>query len=134
MIKHTRPALAIAAVLVGLALAVWWFQRPERTTQAFVGHLSNERYEEAALMLLEPSALELTSGGDLILTDAAGEVTAVPATKLPFLVAGGDEGGPDHDFKMMALGSSTEGVLDTPAVTLFLSVDGGRVPIEGVDS
>jgi len=125
MTQHTTPALAIAAVLVGLALTVWWLQRPGRTTRAFVGHLSHERYEEAALMLLEPSALAVAAGGDLILTDDAGEVTAVPATQLPFLVAGGDDGGPDHDFKMMALGPSTNGVLDMPAVTLYLSVDGG---------
>ena len=134
MIKHTKPALAIAAVLVALALTAWWSQRPERTTQAFVGHLSHERYEQAARMLLEPSALEVSSGGDLILTDDAGEVTVVAATKLPFLVAGGNDGGPDHDFEMTALGSSTDGVLDTPAVTLYLSVDGGMVRIEGVDS
>ncbi len=135
MKKHTKQALAIAAALVVLVLTYSWFQRPKRTTQAFAGHLYHERYEEAALMLRAPSALKVESGGGLILVDSAGESTAVPATKLPFVV--GESGvASDHssDFEMMALGSSTSGVLDTPAVTLYLSVDGGKIRIESVDS
>ncbi len=84
-------------------------------------------------MLRAPSSLEVAPDGGLILVDHAGESTAVPATKLPFIV-GGHDGVPDHDFSMTALGSSTNGVLDTPAVTLYLSVDGGKVRIKGVDS
>lgn len=134
MIKYTKPAMAVAAVLVGLALATRWLERPLRTTQAFADHLYRERYEEAARMLRLPSALEVASDGGLIFVDKMGRSTAVPATKLPFVVGGHDAREFPYDFKMTALGSSTNGVLDTPAVTLYLSVDGGEVRIEGVES
>lgn len=132
MKKYTKTALAIAAVLVGLGLTYSRFQRPMRTTQAFVGHLYHERYEEAALMLRAPSALEVASDGGLILVDNEGNLKTVLAAKLPFIASAGSDGGPDHDFQMTALGSSTNGVLDTPAVVLYLSIDAGKVRIQSV--
>jgi hypothetical protein len=133
MTKHTKPALAIAAVLVGITLTAWWVQRPQRTTEKFAGHLSHERYEEAALMLNAPSAIEVTPDGGLILIDHAGNSTAVPATKLPFRVGGGEPDRPG-DFSMTALGSSANGFLETPPVIIYLRIQGGKIRIESVDS
>jgi len=134
MIKYMKPALAVAALLLGIALVAWWLERPGRTTSEFAHHLYSESYEEAARMLRSPSALEVASDGGLILVDRAGASTAVPATKLPFNIVLDDAEEFPHDFKMIALGSSTDGILDTPPVILYLSVDGGQVHLEGVDS
>jgi hypothetical protein len=133
MTKNTRLVFVIAAIFVGLALTYSLLERPKRTTQAFAGHLYHERYAEAALMLQAPSALEVTPDGELILTDNAGESTTVPAARLPFII-GGHAGTLDHDFMMTALQGSKNGVLDTPAVRLYLCLDGGEVRIERVDS
>ena len=123
----------LLVLMIGVGgLTYSWFDLSRRTTQGFAGDLYHQRYEEAAGMLLPPSALRVDSEGGLILVDEAGGSTTVPKAKLPFKVAGG-KGGPEHDFKMMALGSSTNGVLDSPPVTLYLGVVGGRVTIEAVD-
>jgi hypothetical protein len=132
--KHKNALLAASAVVVGLALAAWWFQRPLRTTEAFAGHLNHERYEEAARMLRAPSSLVVAPDGGPTLVDEAGRSTSVPAAQLPF--AAGGHAAPEYagDFRMTALGPSTNGVLHSPAVTLHLAVDGGAVRIVGVDS
>jgi hypothetical protein len=65
--------------------------------------------------------------------DHNGNSMTVPATKLPFKVGGGKPESPS-DFSMTALGNSTNGVLDTPAVIIYLSIDGGKVRIDKVDS
>ena len=106
--QYMKPALVIAAVLVALALTYSWFQKSKRTTEEFAGHLNHERYEEAALMLSAPSALEVAPDGALTLVDNAGKSTTVSAAKLPSIV-GGQDGALDHDFKMTAPGSSTNG-------------------------
>ena len=125
--------LAVALIIVSAVLLYAWSDLPRRTTQRFAGHLYHQRYDEAASMLRSPSALEVTPDGSLILVDRNENATPVPAAKLPFIV-GGREGGPENDFKMTALGRSTNGILDTPPVTLYLSVDGSLVRIEAVEN
>lgn len=134
MSKPKTLLLTVTAVLAMVVLTTWWFQRPERTKEAFAGHLYHQRYEEAARLLRAPSSMAIGPDGGLVLVDEAGRRTVVPATKLPFVVGGHEA--PEHpgDFRMTALGPSTNGVLDTPAVTLHLSVDGGEVRLEAVDS
>ena len=85
-------------------------------------------------MLRAPSALFVVPDGGLTLVDAGGQSTSVPATQLPFVVGGQAVPQVACDFVMTALGPDTDGVLDTPAVTIYLSVDGGGVLIEHVDS
>lgn len=133
MTSSTRSALAIAVVLLGLALTSACSRQSRRTTEEFVGHIYHQRYEQANHMLLPPSAIEVAPDGTLILMDQAGETTMVPASKLPFVVGGHDSPEYPCDFVMTALGSSTNGILDSPAVTLYLSLDGSEVCIEGVD-
>ena len=123
--------LVVIVILVGW-LAAFWIGLPKRTSVAFGSDLYHERYQEAAVMLRPPSALDVDSDGGLILVDKAGRVTNVPKNMLPFKVADGD-GGPEHDLRMMALGPSTNGVLDSPPVTLYLSGGGGRITIEAVE-
>ena len=125
--------LALLLIVVSAVLLYAWFDLPRRTTQRFAGHLYHQRYQGAASMLRPPSALEVSPDGSLILVDKNGSATPVPAAKLPFIV-GGREGGPENDFKMTALGRSTNGMLDPPPVTLYLSVDGSWVQIEAVEN
>lgn len=132
--KPKQVILATSALLVVLASTAWWQQRPRRTTEAFAGHISRGRHEEAARMVKAPSALEVAPDGGLILVDETGRPTLVPAAKLPFVVGGQDVPQIRCDLTMTALGPDTDGVLDTPAVTLHLNVDGGGVRIVGVDS
>lgn len=124
--------LVVAALVV--AFTLWWIQRPERARRAFMGHMAQERYEEAAGMLRSPSRLELAPDGSLTVIDQSLESISVPEGKLPFIVGGT----PSTDFpeasQMTALGPSTDGVLHTPAVTIHLTVEGARVQIARVDS
>jgi len=94
-----------------------------------MGHLYHQRYDEAAQMLSEPSAIEVAADGQVTLIDHNGNRTNVPTAKLPFMVGGGTEAQPGK-FSMTALGPSSNGVLETPALTLYLSLDGSKVRIE----
>ena len=84
-------------------------------------------------MVRAPSSIDVSQNGELVLIDHNGNSMTVPATKLPFKVGGGNPKSPS-DFSMTALGNSTNGVLDTPAVIIYLSIDGGKVRIDKVDS
>ena len=128
-----KVILTGVVLLVGITLAFWWSQRPQRITQEFAGHLSHERYEEAAKMLRAPCTMELADDGSLSLVDHTGALTTVPAKRLPFRVGGGKDD-KASDFSMTALQGSTKGILDTPAVIVYLSIDGGKVRIESVES
>ncbi|MDF1851852.1 MAG: hypothetical protein P1U85_13520 [Verrucomicrobiales bacterium] len=121
-----------ALILIGIALIDWWVFRPKRTTAAFVDHVSQERYEEAAQMLTPPSAIEVTSGGGLTLVDHAGTSTTVQQEKLPFLSGGGETDGPG-DFSMTALQGGKKGRVDVPVV-LYLGITGGKIRIDRVDT
>ncbi len=128
----TISTLALTAILICLTVTNWWVYLPGHTTGAFVGHLSHERYEEAALMLIAPSAIEVDSNGGVVLVDHAGKPTAVPEARLPFLAGGGRSDGLG-DFSMTALQGSQNGRVEG-AMTVYLSVDGGKIRIERVDS
>jgi hypothetical protein len=131
MTRYIQILLVVVFIILAIGLTYSWFDRPRRTTERFVGNLYFQRYEDAARMLRPPSALRVDSDGGLALIDKKGRLTSVPKAKLPFKV-GGHDGGPEHDFKMTALGPSTGGVLHTPAVTLYLKIVGGDISIESV--
>lgn len=82
-------------------------------------------------MLPTPGAVETAPDGGLILTDGAGKSTAVPAENLPFMAGGGRL---EHlgDFSATALGTSTGGILHSPAVVINLTSDGGKIRTECV--
>ncbi|MEZ6004037.1 MAG: hypothetical protein R3F33_07605 [Planctomycetota bacterium] len=132
MNKPKYSLLALVVLAAGLALAAWWYQRPTRTTQAFAGHLAHGRYAEAAAMVHPPSSLQVAPDGSLLLTDQEGRSTTVPKAKLPFLASDAAAASPQAHFQMTALGPSTDGVLETPAVTLHLNVEGGGIQIVAV--
>lgn len=133
MTNHKKLALTIVAVFAGIALTVWWIDRPRRITQEFASHLFHERYEEAAAMVHAPSEIKMAPDGGLTLIDVTGNSTDAPAAKLPFKVGGGR---PGHlsNFTMTALGDSTNSVLDSPPVSIYLSIDGGKIRIDRADS
>ena len=128
----TISAFALAAIFLCFAVANWALFRPQRVTSAFVGHLSNERYEEASLMLSAPSSIEMDSEGGLTLIDRAGNQTTVQEARLPFLAGGGKLEGPG-DFSMTALQGAENGRVTDPVV-IYLDLDGGKVQIEKVDT
>ena len=129
MTKFLKVLFAMVLVLVAVGAAIFWFDQPRRTTEQFVGNMYHERYEEAAGMLLAPSALNVESDGSLVIIDRNGRSITVPKIQLPFIVGGHDHE-QEHDFNMTALGPSTEGILHDTPVTLYLSVVGSEVAIE----
>lgn len=125
--------ILVLAVLVGGVAVMTWLDQPRRLRSAFAGDLYHQRYDEAARQLQPPSGLSVDGEGGLVLVDRSGRSVTVPAEKLPFKIAGGD-GGPPHAFKMMALGPDTDGILDSPPVTLHLRIDGWKIVIEAVET
>jgi hypothetical protein len=133
MSKLKKPILGVLCVFAIVYLASWFVFRSDRTTQKFADHVYRARYSEAAEMLTAPCSIKLETDGGLRLVDRAGKSTVVPPGHLPFKVGGGRPDAPG-DFSMTALGSTTNGLLDKPAITMYLSVEGGRICIERVDS
>lgn len=133
MSKIVRTLLSVIVVLVAVGLTLAWFDQPRRTTERFVGNMYHERYEEAADMLVSPSALSVNPDGGLLIVDRDGRSISVPRVQLPFL-AGGHDGEEEHDFKMTALGPSTDGILHQTPVTLYLTVAGGEVVIAAMEN
>jgi len=131
--KFKKLALATSLIIIAVLLATWFVHRPKKITQEFASHLSQDRYEQCAEMLQAPSSMEVSPTGDLVLVDHAGNSITVLKEKLPFKVGGGRADDPS-DFAMTALGESSNGILDTPAVILYLSIDGGKIRIDRVDS
>ena len=128
--------LVVVTVLIAAA-AFYWRERPDRIASEFASHVHAGEYERAAGMLAAPSAIEVKPDGTVVFTDRSGASVSVPAEKLPFAVAdaasGGSERFPGATSMMLALGSSTNEILDSPPVALHLSHDGSAVHIEGVD-
>jgi hypothetical protein len=133
MKKLNKIILAMVALFLVISVTAWFVNRPKRITEEFVGHLSHERYEEAAQMLQAPSDIKVVSVGDMVLVDRTGNSTTVPVERLPFFVGGGEPDGPGH-FAMTALQNRTKGDLNRPAVIVYLSIENGKVHIERVDA
>ena len=131
--KLKKLALAATLIVIAVYLATWLVHRPKKITQEFASHFSQERYEQCAEMLQAPSSMEVSPTGDLVLVDHGGNSMTVLKDKLPFKVGGG-RSDDSSDFSMTALGESSNGRLHTPAVILYLSVEGGKVRIDRVDS
>jgi hypothetical protein len=133
MSKLRIPLLGVLCVFAVVYLATWFVFRSDRTTEKFADLVYRARYKEAAEMLTAPCSIKLETDGGLRLVDRAGKSTVVPPGQLPFKVGGGRPDAPG-DFSMTALGSATNGILDAPAIIMYLSVEGGRICIDQVDS
>ncbi len=133
MSKLRKPILGVACIFAVACLVTWFVFRSNRVTEKFADHVYRAQYNEAAEMLTAPCSIELGTDGGLTLVDRAGNSTVVPPGQLPFKVGGGRPDAPG-DFSMTALGSSTNGKLDSPAIIMYLSVEGGRISIENVES
>ena len=137
MTKAKKKLVTLAVVVASIALTAWmtaWMiERPHRITEAFVGHLSHERYAQAKQMLQAPSDIKVVSEGGIVLVDRAGNSTTVAAERLPFIVGGGKLDGPG-DFSMTALQNLRNGQLYSPGVIAYLSIEGGKIHIERVVS
>ena len=132
--KNLKGIITVFFVIGAMVTsAFWWFERPQRITQEFAGHLFHERYSEANSMFEGESSLMLLPEGGLLVSDQAGNSVTVPKEKLPFKVGGGRKE-QRSDFSMTALGGSVGGVLSTPPVVLYLNVEGGKVRIERIES
>ena len=132
MNRYTKIAVAVAALVTAFAETDWFAYRPHRLVSKFVGHLSNQRYEEAAQMLRAPSSIEVTLDEGLIVADHTGNTTTVVKASLPFLSGGGTSTGPDH-FSVSALKGRTAGGSVKDPITIYLSFDGGKIRIKSVD-
>ena len=132
---NLRPKLLLGSIVIvaGVIVTLRQLESPKRAREAFLGHLYHQRYAEAAAMLVAPSTVERLPDGGLKVITQDGTSKVVPAAKLPFK-AGGEHSLAADQFSATALGPSTNGVLDTPAVVLRLCLDGDRVRIVSVDS
>jgi hypothetical protein len=128
-----RILLVTIAIVAGVVVTIRQLDGPKRAKSAFLGHLYHKRYAEAAAMLVAPSAVEPLPGGGLKVVAEDGASKVVLAAQLPFQAGGAHSVAADQ-FSATALGPSTNGVLDTPAVVLRLCLDGDRVRIVSVDS
>jgi hypothetical protein len=119
----------VAFLLFTSCFILWRIERPKQLLQRFVGHLSNERYNEAAQMLADPCMISVAPDGGLTIVDHRGIKLVVPKARLPFLAGGGK---PDHPsrFSMTALQGSVNGNIPPPVVTIYLSIKGGEVVID----
>ncbi len=59
-------------IVAGVLVAIRQLESPRRTKEAFLGHLYQQRYAEAAAMLVAPSAVEQLPDGGLKVTDQGG--------------------------------------------------------------
>lgn len=125
--------LGVVCVFAVVYLATWFVHRSNRTTERFADHVFRAQYSDAAEMLTAPCSVRLEADGGLTLVDRTGKSTVVPPGQLPFKVGGGQPNALG-DFSMIALGCSTNGMLDAPAVIMYLSVEGGKIRIEHVGS
>jgi len=121
----------VALSLISCCFIVWWIERPKQLMQRFVGHLSKERYDEAAQMLANPCKISVDSDGGLIIIDHSGVTMAVPKARLPFL-AGGGASSRQSSFSMTAIQGSVDGNIPPPVVTIYLSIKSGKVIIDEV--
>lgn len=133
MTKTKNIIACLAVLLTAVASTNWLIQRPKRITETFVGHISQERYEAADQMLHFPSGIKVVSKEELTLVDCSGNSTTVSSKQLPFLAGGGKPNDPS-DFSMTALQDHTNGLLNSPAVVVYLSIEGSKIHIERVDS
>lgn len=133
MINLRKLILGVVCLFAVVYLATWFVHRSNRTTERFADHIFRAQYSDAAKMLTAHCSIKLETDGALTLVDRAGKSTVVPPGQLPFKVGGGQPNAPG-DFSMIALGSSTNGILDAPAIIMYLSVEGGRICIDHVGS
>jgi len=132
---NLRPKILLRtiAIVAGVIFTIQQLESRKRARESFLGHLYHQRYSEAAAMLVEPCTVEQLPDGGLKVIAQDGTSKVVPAAKLPFKAGGGHSLAADQ-FSATALGPSTNGVLDTPAVVLRLCLDSDRVRIVSVDS
>jgi hypothetical protein len=130
---RSKLLLGTIVIVAGVIVTLRQLESPKRAREAFLGHLYHQRYAEAAAMLVAPSTVEQLPDGGLKVIAEDGRSKVVPAAQLPFKAGGAHSLAADQ-FSATALGPSTNGVLDTPAVVLRLCLDGDRVRIVSVDS
>ena len=124
-----RPLILFVIFLIMLGgFGYGLLDQPRRVRQAFAGDMYHQRYSQADELLLRPSSVSLTPLGDLMVTDKMDKETVVAQNKLPFLVSG--MLAHPYDLSMTALQDNENGVLLTPALSIYLSVDGGQLVIE----
>lgn len=132
--KTPKKTIILLSILLTVGcFTIWWIERPKQLLQQFVGHLSNERYDEAAQMLANPSKISVEPDGGLVIADHSGSKMVVPEARLPFLAGGGK---PDHPslFSMTAIQGSVNGNIPPPVITIYLSIKGGKVIIDEVSN
>jgi hypothetical protein len=133
MTNRSKLIFIAVVAIIGFAVTVELIQRPSRLRAQFIGNLYHERYDQAAEMLLPPSAIEASPDGNLTIVSHDRDSVTIPATKLPFMSGGGSSLKSD-EFSVTALGPSTDGILHTPGVVLRLTLDGYKVRIVSIES
>lgn len=125
----------LAAVAVGAAVAitVHLLGAEHRAYEEFAGHVANGRYAAASTLLARPSELVQEADGTLLAVDREGRRATVAKEKLPFLVGGSRQGAEASGLWMTALGTSKNGMLDTPPKHLHVIAQGGALHIALVE-
>ncbi|MDF1800374.1 MAG: hypothetical protein P1V81_14445 [Planctomycetota bacterium] len=148
-----RAPLVLLVVLLLVGGAYFFQQITQRNRaplQSFVSSLSSGDFAAVGDALGSTSSINTLPGGDLQVTDRRGRTVTVKASQLPFKASSGPakptslpqplaeadralQQVEQTTFDMVALGASVDGVLEHPAVTLHLSVDGGRIHIDSIE-
>lgn len=148
-----RTPLVLLGVLL-LAAGVYFFQqysqRNRGPLESFVSSLSSGDYATVGDALASTSSINTVASGDLQVTDRQGRTVTVKASQLPFKASSGSatptslplplaeadralDRANQTTFQMTALGASVDGILEHPAVTLHLTIEGGRVHIDSIE-
>ena len=85
---HLYAALALLVVLsIGIA-GQWWFGRAKRSTEHFIAVLSNGQVNDAAAMLLDASAIQSASDGNVAFKGTDGSSATLSHAELPLVAFG----------------------------------------------
>ncbi|QDU65874.1 hypothetical protein [Engelhardtia mirabilis] len=135
--------LAIALAIFALA-AQWWMHWPRQSLQRFISLARDGSYAEASALLDGSGSIESADGGGLRILDTHGREVLLPPNQQRFVAGEAVEKRlPPRQFAdrlfgrdraaLTALGPSTDGVAEVPPVTIYLSVERGRLAIESVE-
>lgn len=127
---NRRRILSLLLTVSIWLIGWWWFNRPLRTTEVFVGHMLHERYAEAAAMLDAPSAIEWDADGGLVLTSDSGATSPVVEEELPFFVYRMSLDESELSLTDLLAGRSTF-QMRASALVMQLNVTGDRIIIAG---
>lgn len=129
--------IRVLSLLLLLGLGVYWgafaLDRPNRAMSSFIRLVGVGDFDAANALLREPCRFVQNESGDLNIADKEGGSIRLPKAKLPFLVSDRARLKGIGDSSMTALGPSSNGILESNPVHLYLRKQGCSISIVQVE-